>query len=84
MGAGLRPTAKAVDKPPDPTGGAPPADSTGGLWASSRGGAVRGGPEASVGAIRIGTAPDPDPADRVWPLCGGQPEGSGLGQTGDV
>ena len=28
MGAGLRPTAKAVDKPPDPTGGAPPADST--------------------------------------------------------
>ena len=28
MGAGLRPIAKAVDTPPDPTVGAPPADST--------------------------------------------------------
>ncbi len=84
MGAGLRPTAKAVDKPPDPTGGAPPADSTGGLSASHRGGAGRDGPEAAVGRIWVGTTPDPDSAHRVWPLYGGQLEESGLGQAGDV
>ena len=28
MGAGLRPTAKAMDRPPDPKGTAPPPDST--------------------------------------------------------
>ncbi len=33
MGAGLRPGAKATDKPPDPTTGAPVLDSTVGQWA---------------------------------------------------
>src|SRR3954447_10911422 len=38
-GAGLRPTAKGVDKPPDPTVRAPALDPTGGRggWATGRG-----------------------------------------------
>ena len=84
MGAGLRPTAKAVDKPPDPTGGAPPADSTSRFSVQTRGGAVPGSPDATADPIRFGVAPGPDPAHRVGPLRGGESKETGLGEAGDV
>ena len=65
-----------------------------GCASEHHGGLDLGGPEAGavlsrgvfrtrcgqVAPIRVETAPDQDPAHRVWPLCGGPPEGAGTGE----